>query len=355
MQTLNVVSALIGMLLAGVVGMLAQRTSMCSVKAVMEVMTTGRPFMLAGFMKTALWVLLVTAGLKWLAGDTVQPAAAYRLSLAAIGGGVLFGVGAVINGGCALSTLSRLATGKFVVLFSLAGFAAGVGIRIPSDRWPLFSSPVVGEPLIDTSEFVPAIVVVGGTAIWALHEIGRMMRARPPAQPFDGTESRERRRKEPIRLSTAAVWIGVSTGILYAFAGSWAYTGTLSDEIRHLAGVAEAPGLLSWLFGAALFAGAVVGSWRSGRLSIDAGIANWHKFLAGGFLMGMGVSLIPGGNDVLILHSVPALSPHALPVFAAMLAGIAGTLFFVRLRHPELPGIDCRGDVCREVLTSKST
>ena len=60
----------------------------------------------------------------------------------------------------------------------------------------------------------------------------------------------------------------------------------------------------------------------------------------------MGAAMIPGGNDVLILHGIPSLSPHAVPAFLAMLAGIAGSLMGMRALGQGIPRIDCGGDIC---------
>ena len=57
--------------------------------------------------------------------------------------------------------------------------------------------------------------------------------------------------------------------------------------------------------------------------------------------------MVPGGNDVLILHAIPTLSPHALPAYLAMLVGIAITLVVMRLIGASLDTIDCSGDICR--------
>lgn len=87
--------------------------------------------MLASFGKTVLWVIAITIGLTWLAGEAVAPVTAWRPSLLGLMGGFVFGVGAVINGGCAFSTLTRLANGQIVIVLSLLGFCSGIaGHRI---------------------------------------------------------------------------------------------------------------------------------------------------------------------------------------------------------------------------------
>ncbi len=62
--------------------------------------------------------------------------------------------------------------------------------------------------------------------------------------------------------------------------------------------------------------------------------------------MGLGAAMIPGGNDVLILHGIPFLSPHAVPAFLAMLVGIAVSLMGMRALGRDIPRIDCGGDIC---------
>lgn len=53
--------------------------------------------------------------------------------------------------------------------------------------------------------------------------------------------------------------------------------------------------------------------------------------------MGAGAGMIPGGNDVLLLNAIPLLSPHAIPAYLGVVAGIAVTLATMRAsgRAPE--------------------
>jgi hypothetical protein len=46
--------------------------------------------------------------------------------------------------------------------------------------------------------------------------------------------------------------------------------------------------------------------------------------------MGFGIALIPGGNAVLILHSLPSLLPYAVPVYVALVIGSGATLLLSR-------------------------
>ena len=73
---------------------------------------------------------------------------------------------------------------------------------------------------------------------------------------------------------------------------------------------------------------------------------SWARYLVGGLLMGLGAAMVPGGNDVLVLHSIPGLSPHAAPAYGAMIAGIAAVLIMMRLIQGETMTVDCSGDIC---------
>jgi hypothetical protein len=68
--------------------------------------------MMATLLKAVLWVVAVSVPILVFLPDTAAPNRSYAISVAAIGGGFLFGVGAAVNGGCAFSTLGQLANGN---------------------------------------------------------------------------------------------------------------------------------------------------------------------------------------------------------------------------------------------------
>jgi uncharacterized membrane protein YedE/YeeE len=71
----------------------------------------------------------------------------------------------------------------------------------------------------------------------------------------------------------------------------------------------------------------------------------WIRNLLGGLFMGLGVALIPGGNDALVLYAIPSLSPHALPAYLAMAAGIAAALLLMRWVFGVHTRVQCRDDL----------
>jgi len=328
---LTIALAVASMFLAALLGIGAHRASICTVKAVAEILTTRRAEMLASFGKTVLWVIAITIALAWLAAEAVAPVTVWRLSLLGLVGGLVFGVGAVINGGCAFSTLTRLANGQIVIILSLVGFCLGVaGHRIMLGAISL-PTLEMGEPLIDLSQpWSLGVLVV--LLIWMVWEIRAMFRARSHAQSRPDSISVGR-----YRLSTGAALMGISNGFLYALVGTWAYTYTLGQQVQQLFGLSVGPGIFLWLLFLSLLSGMTWSAWQSGQFRLDWRFSNWALYLAGGFLMGLGAGLAPGGNDVLLLHGIPGMSPHALPVFAAMLLGIAVTLLIIKQLGRPIP------------------
>lgn len=119
------VLAAVSLVLAALLGFAVHRGSVCMVRGVAEVLSTGRTHVLLGFGKTAVWVLIATTPVLWLAQSSHAPAQAWAASVSAVAGGFLFGVGAAVNRGCAFSTLGRIGNGEVGAFSTLGGFALG--------------------------------------------------------------------------------------------------------------------------------------------------------------------------------------------------------------------------------------
>ena len=335
--------------LAGLVGYFANRASMCTVKAVAEILTTRRAYMLGSFVKTIAWVIGITAWISWSRASAPLAAQTYALVWSGLLCGILFGIGAVFNGGCAISTLTRLGNGNLGMAATLAGIAAGMGLyALSSVRIEgLLRTPA--EPLLSLSDRTATVLGIIVT-LWMLWESVRLIRT------TRHMAWRERWLAPQLRLSTAAAVIGVSNGILYAFLGTWSYTHTLRRSITELTTPVSAavPSMvLLWGLFAALSLGVLAASVFSGRFSLSwRPRSAWLGYFAGGLLMGLGAALVPGGNDVLLLNAIPGMSPHALPAFVAMLVGIWVTLVIMKMIRGSLQEISCSGDLCREVATN---
>lgn len=335
---------LLSAVLAFVLGFSAYRASICTVAAVAEVMTSRTARVFISFAKVVLWVLLVNGLLVLWMPDLARPMKPHpSLHMAAIGGFV-FGVGAAVNGGCGFSTISKIAQGNFHVALTLPSFALGVvTMSVVLSRMAIHSTP--SAPWLGERGSFALLVVLG---LWGLWEIARII---GPNLRGDGlwrglTDGR-------YRLSTGAAIVGICSGGIYALHGRWAYSSQLVDTFVERPGLTSAGGkVAAWLF-LALLAGAVASaiSNRQFSFSFDAGM--WVRNLIGGFLMGVGAMIVPGGNAALILQDLPALSLHALLAYLAMVVGIGLTLMlFARVMGASM-NVSCGGDVC--VVTKGKT
>lgn len=333
--------------LAGLVGFFADRTSICTVKAVEEMLTTRRAFMLAGFAKTVLWVTGTTVWLVWWLGVASPAPLAFDIVWSGVLGGVLFGIGAVLNGGCAFATLTRFGNGNLGMIVTLSGFAAGV----ITYEWANIATASIGTvraaPWIELS--VGSATALGiSLTLWMIWETVRLLRTAPTMRWWTLLPSPR------YRLSTAAAVIGVSNGILYACLGTWSYTHTLRRSVGELvapveAGTGQVSGFMLWWLFLALLVGVLVSSVLGRRFALAwKPQKGWSGYFGGGTLMGFGAAAVPGGNDVLLLNAIPGLSPHALPAYIAMLAGIWLALIVVKWRGGRWLVVDCSGDQCQE-------
>jgi hypothetical protein len=93
----------------------------------------------------------------------------------------------------------------------------------------------------------------------------------------------------------------------------------------------------------------LISAWERGDVRLEwRPNWSWGMNLGGGLLMGIGTAITPGGNDVLILHQIPMLSPHALIAYPALIAGIAVVLVTGRALSGTSMVIQCSGDLCSE-------
>ena len=91
-----------------------------------------------------------------------------------------------------------------------------------------------------------------------------------------------------------------------------------------VAATALTQGAAAWI---TTIAGAVAAAhrrkrWRPQRVTVS----DAAKTTIGGFLMGLGAAVIPGGNDGLILAALPALSVGGAVAYVVMLATIMTAL-----------------------------
>lgn len=293
-----------------------QRGSICAVRGVAELIEARRPRLLLSFLRCALWVTLISLPLIWLAPARAHLGQAYWPSLAVAGGAFLFGIGAALNGGCSFSTIIHLGAGDASYAATLAGLLAGFALegvllgRAAAAGW--------ASPLATPSS--AGVALFAALLAWGAWELWRQ---------------RGRDTPEGWAPEKAAVVMGLCGGVLYALHGSWMYTALLD---RRGVGAPAAETMILLLLGFIL-AGAALAARRADRWRATLVWRDAASRLLAGTLMGFGAALVPGGNDVLVMHAFPAASPHAPPAYAALLVGAAAALIARRSlrRTPPVP------------------
>jgi hypothetical protein len=320
--------AVLTLLCAWLIGFAAHRASLCNVRAVDEILAAGNPHMLVELLQAVLWMASLTGVLVLVFGLSPLAAPARTPLGWAAAGGALFGLGAGINGGCSLSTLHRLADGDLGMLLTLGGFVLGIGAWVAGMEavWPA-SFAMVQSPWLRWPQWAPWMLAA--LLLWSALQLRRFWRR---WRQDEAAGLRARLLARSYHVSTSAALIGLSGGLLYATVGAWSYTNFLRAQVAHRLGTMMAPMAWHAILVAAVLAGMLMSALqrRSFAWRAPEGLSAAVRRAAGGFCMGVGAALIPGGNDTLLLGGLPNLTSAALAAYASMLVGIGASLRLLR-------------------------
>lgn len=343
-------STALAMACAALVGFAAHRASLCNVRAVAEIMSSGTAHMLGSLMQAALWMTLLTGGLSLLAGYPLPTVRMLFPAAWALWGGWLFGAGAALNGGCSLSTLHRLADGELGMLGTLLGFALGVLL------WAVL---LANGGMLGPGEFTPVTQfwarwpaltpwLLLALALWALSRVAALRRLARSSAP---ASIRRRVLAPHYPLAVSAALMGLAGGVLYATQGAWSYTNHLRTSVLHAWAGSDAPSATHSALVVALALGMVASAVQRGSVEWrrPQGAVSWFRHTGGGMLMGAGAAMVPGGNDTLLLNALPTLALQAVGAYVAMLGGIATVLWLMRRARMPMPATHCTEAGCAEV------
>ncbi len=141
----------------------------------------------------------------------------------------------------------------------------------------------------------------------------------------------------------------ISGGLLYTINGKWAYSSIVVQTVTGRSGNSVNPDTALYLF-MALLAGAIFSALSGRRFKFSFAGDKWSRNLAGGFLMGFGAMMVPGGNSALILQGLPQLSLHAITAYPAMILGIMVAMKVLERITGKALYVNCSGDQCRVEL-----
>ncbi|KAF2406317.1 YeeE/YedE thiosulfate transporter family protein [Pseudomonas antarctica] len=294
--------------LAFTVGFIVNRSGTCLVSAAHEVLYKRRAWRVGGLALAAMASSGLLLPLSWISSPTLVLAPVFSVELTLIIGAVLFGIGALVNDACLLGSLGRIGNGEVRLIVLPVGLGAGflltdgtrVGQRV---EYP----SVLSEP-------TPLSVATYCLIAWGF--IG-LLAAFMSAERYLGVRPGSGRRM---------VMIGAVAGLLFAIEPSW----TLASLVGGM--VTGSVGTVACIAALATLAGSVMSAQRFGTFKFEFPTA-WSaaRTLAAGGFMGAGSTLIPGGNDSLLLQSLPGASPSAFLALIVMMTAILLTMTVTRL------------------------
>jgi hypothetical protein len=281
-------------------GFAIQRGGTCMVAAVNHLITEGSPSKLTALAECGLWASALGLGAAAL-GFSFAASPAYPFAAATLLGGLLLGLGAWLNDACVFGSIARIGGRDWHYLLTPPGFYLGslLHARVVGG-YPAAEMQTAGFGL---APLFTVMVAASLLASWlALRRSGGSFAAL-------------------WNYRHATIAIGFAFVVLAVLAGPWTYTEALGRA-------AHSMGPLHWsevMLFAALLGGAILGG-RGANETMSLAPRRAMLCLTGGALMGFGGSLVPGGNDNLILVGLPNLQPHAWAAIAAMAVAIAAGL-----------------------------
>jgi hypothetical protein len=246
-------------------------------------------------------------------------------------GGLLFGFGMILSGGCSGSTWYRIGEGAIGAWVVLLGFAIGATTAAVGALEPLRRA--LQRPAITTAGGSPTLASATGLSPWIVIAVVAVI-----AGLWMWRANSE---GEHAKWSWPAT--GLAVGVMIAV-GWWASTFgdrpigiTFAANTGHLLTypMVGFPNRVTWsmLMALGVPVGAFVGAWRAGefRWKLPPG---WSlvKIFAGGFLMGSAALIAEGCNINQGLTNSATLALGSLLTFASMAAGAWLALWVLYLR-----------------------
>ena len=299
-------SYLLPIFLAWLVGILAQKTGLCMVRGVQELLAK-RPGFLVTILCCGFWFWLVTPGT--VDGNLNLTMNRHSVSAPFVFGGLLFGFGAAINKGCSISTITNLSKGHYHMLATVVGWLLG---------WCFLASLPVNFNYVALAPIVSPSITV--TVV--LFVLIALIMFRIPQQ------------RRPILLGI--ILFGVIASILTYQIPEWSPSQLLKDiSAASIHGETEKwPSFQRYL----ILLGLVFGMGISAKKRISANEFQLRPVqiithLSAGMIMGIGASLALGGNDSQLLIALPSFSPAGAIAILCMILGIIGGILLRKVIH----------------------
>lgn len=302
---------LLAWLCALMVGYSINQGGTCGVASARALVEDGRVDGFVGFAVASGAAGLVCLPAIWAIGMGAHASAIALVSPALWAGAVLLGLGAVLNDACLLGSLWRLGNGELRFLGLPAGLAAGFILVLlvfggvgPAVQPNPFATPGIG-----------GFAIVAGSGAIMVGALALLLRL-------------PRRDAKSWPLGVAMSILGVTGALLYVLQPGWSYADTIRRQVSPLMATmtSSTDGVVAALL---TLAGACASAirldvFRPFRPSAR-GLA---RSFGGGMLIAAGALMIPGGNDTLLLASVPAGSVSGALAYTIMTIVILACVAF---------------------------
>lgn len=294
------------LLCAFLVGMAISASSTCAVAASREILFERRPDMLLGFMIAMGVAGIVTLPLHWLIGPAAHVSPVVPVSSSLLLGAALIGLGAVVNDACLLGTLARIGQGE--VRFLALPFGLALGFAVAERQSGLTAGMALPNPLALPSIRGALIVFLfAAMLVWVWRRRGLR----------HGAELAANRWPRAMMLA-----MGLCGALLFCLAPQWTYSDAIHAIVRR-GGMQMQTDTRAFAPALALLAGALVSGLLTRAFVYRAATAmTLARSLAGGAIMALGGTLIPGGNDSLLLAAIPSASLSGITAYAVMSATV---------------------------------
>lgn len=283
-----IVLSLLLLSLAFSLGFALNRGSTCAVIAMAELVQQRKPARFVAFFECTLWGALTYAAWGLMSG----PQAHWSGLAYAAAGGVIFGVGAFVNGACAFGSVGHLGNGDTQFGFTFLGMYAVSVIASLANLLPTVMTSSM------SLQVAPSVTM----SMLVCFAILRLAIQRRNVMGY-------------LKMTCAMLAIGVAYATIVLLKPGW------SIALSHVQSVPLAFVAVT----AAMFAGSMASRWLEqgrGRI-IWPSLRGALRRLAGGALMGAGAVLIPGGNDTLLLVGLPMGAQEATLAYLLFAISIA--------------------------------
>ena len=295
----------LAIVLSFLMGYAIQQGSTCTVAAINEYLDKGTINRFKSLLETAMWVFVGELFLFRMGWANIE-LPIWQVSAISILGAVLQGLGAYINGACAVGTIARIGNAEWDYLITIVGFFCGA-LLLPSLHLEYLHPSAIGHTSIpqvaDWVLVLLACLIV--FRVWKFIQKG-------------------------IHPYLLTVVVGVFFLALLVIDHAWSYTDLLVD----LANVKNAPYWPRIILFITFLLGAIWGGSSHRLNTLKKVITNHHMLrrFIGGVAIGFATGLLPGSHDSLVLLYMPMLLLNAWLGFVVLVT----TIFAARLLEKTL-------------------